>query len=60
MILTTIGFVFGSNISKKMFSISGGKKAQIAQITPNVANYPSPMSVPITAKCIVVINVYFR
>ena len=26
MILTIIGFVFGSNISKEMFSISGGKK----------------------------------
>ena len=26
MIPTTIGFVFGSNSSKKMLSISGGKK----------------------------------
>ena len=26
MITTTIGFMFGSNISKKIFSIPGGKK----------------------------------
>ena len=59
MIPTTIGFVFGSNSSKKMFSVSGGKK-DLESIVPYVANYPSPMSVPITAKCIIIINVYFR
>ena len=32
MIPATIGFVFGSNISKKMFSISDGKKDLPSQL----------------------------
>ena len=34
MILTTIGFVFGSNSSKKMFSVSGGKKDLTSELKP--------------------------
>ena len=33
MIPTTIGFIFGSNSSKKMFSISGAKKKRFNVIT---------------------------